>query len=43
MEFVNYAYFLDEFNITLNKYPTYSPFPLDFRSKEDFENDIYES
>lgn len=34
---------LDEFNITLNKYPTYSPFPLDFRSKEDFENGIYES
>jgi len=29
---------LDEFTITLNKYPTYSSLPLDFRSAEDFKN-----
>lgn len=35
--FKNYDYLLnDEFNIILNKYPTYSPIPLDFRNREDF-------
>jgi hypothetical protein len=35
--FKNYDSFLkEEFNMILNKYPTYSPIPLDFRNKEDF-------
>lgn len=28
-----------DFNIILNIYPTYSPIPLDFRSREDFNNE----
>lgn len=35
--FKNYDSFLkEEFNMILNKYPTYSPIPLDFRNREDF-------
>lgn len=28
-------------NSKLNKYPTYSPFPLDFRVKGDWDNNIF--
>lgn len=35
--FKNYEFFLNkDFNIILNKYPTYSPIPLDFRNREEF-------
>ncbi len=35
--FKNYDFFLkEEFKMTLNKYPTYSPIPLDFRDKDNF-------
>lgn len=35
--FKNFDYFLnEEYNLVLNKYPTYSPLPLDFKNKEDF-------